>query len=190
MSLNAHKNDVKKDNLLMDSDIFGLGETWLEIGSGAQFSNFAGFFANFGRGKGVAAYSKSTLVEDPLVMSSDSCSAIKLRVSAFDIIFLYVSSSCNLENLITFLKDWINPERGTIIVGDFNIAFKEDSRINKEMKDIGFLQLVTSATHDKGNLIDHIYVNEEITSKGCSMEKNASYYSDHDIVTIFVEKQM
>ena len=73
-------------------------------------------------------------------------------------------------------------------MGDFNIAFKEDSKIDKEMKDMGFWQLVTSATHDKGNLIDHIYVNEAITSKGFSVEKNASYYSDHDIVTIFVEK--
>ena len=75
-------------------------------------------------------------------------------------------------------------------MGDFNIAFKEDSRIDKEMKDMGFLQLVTSSTHDKGNLIDHIYVNEEITRKGCFIEKKASYYSDHDIVTIFVDKQM
>ena len=73
-------------------------------------------------------------------------------------------------------------------MGDFNIAFKEDSKIDKEMKGMGFLQLVTSATHDKGNLIDHIYVNEEIIDKGCSTEKNASYYSDHDIVTIFVKK--
>ena len=190
MSLNAHKNDVEKDNYLLDSDIFGLGETWLEIGSEVQLSNFAGFFANFGRGKGVAAYSKMALVEDPSMVSSDSCSAIKLRVSEFDIIFLYVSSSCHLENLITFLKDWINPERGTIIMGDFNIPFKEDSRIDKEMKEMGFLQLVSSVTHDKGNLIDHIYVNEQITSNGCSIEKNASYYSDHDIVTIFVDKKM
>ena len=73
-------------------------------------------------------------------------------------------------------------------MGDFNIAFKEDSRIDKEMINMGFLQLVTSATHDKGNLIDHIYVNKEIKNKGCSAQKNASYYSDHDIVTVFVNK--
>ena len=73
-------------------------------------------------------------------------------------------------------------------MGDFNVPFKEDSKIDKEMKNMGFLQLVPSATHDKGNIIDHIYVNEEVRDKGCSIEKNASYYSDHDIVTLFVNK--
>ena len=36
----------------------GLGETWLEKGSEVHFDGYSGHFANVGKGKGVAAFSK------------------------------------------------------------------------------------------------------------------------------------
>ena len=52
----GHAKDVAKDNFIMDSDIFGLGETWLEEDQEVQFEGFSGYFANFGSGKGIAGY--------------------------------------------------------------------------------------------------------------------------------------
>lgn len=56
-SIQSHKRkDVEKDNIFMSSEIFSLGETWLEGDSTAIFEGFQGSFANYGRGKGVSVF--------------------------------------------------------------------------------------------------------------------------------------
>ena len=61
-SEDGHAKDVERDNVIMDADMFGLGETWLEKGSEVHFDGYSGHFANNGKGKGVAGYSKIDLV--------------------------------------------------------------------------------------------------------------------------------
>ena len=46
-SLDGHRDDVSNDQLLMRSDILGLGETWLEDDHVANFTGFDGYFATF-----------------------------------------------------------------------------------------------------------------------------------------------
>ena len=48
-SLYAHCKDVARDNIMMDSDMFCLGETWLNCQSEVLFGGFNGHFASFGR---------------------------------------------------------------------------------------------------------------------------------------------
>ena len=36
--------------------------------------------------------------------------------------------------------------------------------------------------------IDHIYTNEALEKRGFSIENSAAYYSDHDVVSIYVKK--
>ena len=86
-SLNAHKKDVEIDNVLMTSDIFSLGETHLKIGQIENFVDYNDWFANYGKGKGVCAFSKinSSLLHK---IEFSSYSAIHLRTSKFDCIFL------------------------------------------------------------------------------------------------------
>ena len=64
-SLKCHKEDVKIDNVIMESDVFSLGETWLNPGETVNFDSYTGHFANFGRGKGVAAFSKMAATKIP-----------------------------------------------------------------------------------------------------------------------------
>lgn len=75
-SLNAHLEDLKIDNEINDSDVIGLGETWLEVNKTIDFLNFAGYFANFGRGKGQAAFSKMQLSYQPEIVASSQFSAV------------------------------------------------------------------------------------------------------------------
>lgn len=53
----------------------------------------------------------------------------------------------------------------------------------------GFSQLIQKATYDDGTLIDHIYVNQVMSELGSIAEQEAAYYSDHDIVTLFIAKK-
>ena len=53
-SLIAHHEDMVNDNSINNSDMIGLGETWLEKGTSIEIENHEGHFANYGRGKGVA----------------------------------------------------------------------------------------------------------------------------------------
>ena len=47
-STDGHREDVRCDNFLMDSDMFGLAETWLEKDDKVEYDGYSGYFANFG----------------------------------------------------------------------------------------------------------------------------------------------
>ena len=52
----------------------------------------------------------------------------------------------------------------------------------------GFHQLVQNPTHERGGLIDHVYVNEPLRSMNVTVHRDCAFYSDHDIVTIYIPK--
>ena len=189
-SLYAHLQDVARDNYLMDSDVFSLGETWLHQGTEIHLNGYNGIFANYGPGKGVAAFVHNELesTKDPITMSSEFLSVVKLSHMDIDMIFVYVSKNCKQAVLEAALTQLINTCAPTIVIGDFNEHFCEKSKVSKFMKAMNFDQKITEATHDKGNTIDHLYVNNYIERKGFFIEKSAAYYSDHDILSIYVQK--
>ena len=79
----GHRKDIALDNVIMDSDMFGLAETWLEKDQEIHFDGFNGYFANFGNGKGVAGYNKLDLVSQPETVSSKTYSAIMFKGCIF-----------------------------------------------------------------------------------------------------------
>ena len=54
------------------------------------------------------------------------------------------------------------------------------------MKKNGFTQLVQKPTHERGNLLDHIYVNAVLLQKQPFSSQRSCYYSDHDIIVLHV----
>ena len=188
---NGHAEDVARDNLIMDSDMFGLGETWLEQDQKRDFDGYSGYFANFGNGKGVAGYSKLELVSQPETFSSESYSAIMLKTSQFHIIFLYLSQNYNKENLAIMLDKWIEADVPTAVIGDINEnlnKLSKSTKFEKLMKEKGFNQLIKEPTHETGSIIDHIYVNHVMASKQVFTHVDAAYYSDHDIISLCIPK--
>lgn len=183
----CHKEDIRKDNFMMSADVFSLGETHLEEGEEVHFDGYDGFFASHGKGKGVSAFSKTDCV---LVnsISTENYSAIQLRFHKFDAIFLYLSSGCNKDKILGILDEWMEIGRALLIMGDVNIDYNKEDKFVKSLEDAGFQQLIQSSTRVSGSVIDHIYINQELSSLNFSTQMEGAYYSDHDIIRLYIEK--
>ena len=188
-SLNAHCEDVRKDNFLIDSDILGLGETHQKDEEVVPLDEFFGVFANFGKGKGVAGYTKMDLQAEPCIVKSNSYSAILLKTHHFTIIFLYLSNNYDKTSVFTLLDKWIEVKTPTAVIGDVNEnILAGNSQCENFMRGKGFYQMVDQPTRHSGTLIDHIYVNDALDQIGFSTQVDACYYSDHDIISMYVTK--
>ena len=176
----------------MDSDIFGLGETWLEEDQKVHFEGFSGYFANFGSGKGIAGYSNLDLVAQPERYGSETYSAMMLKTSNFHIVFLYLSKNYDRQGLSYHLNLWIEEAVPTAVIGDINenllkMPMKE-ANFAKMMKQKGFHQLIKEPTCHTGSLIDHLYVNNAMKALNISSQTDPAYYSDHDIISLYIPK--
>ena len=183
------REDVLKDDLLLEADILGLGETWLEEDQAFYLDGYEGHFSNRGKGKGVAGFSKIKLISKAETASNKQCSAVFFKTKDFNTIFLYLSDVYNKDCLFQLLDDWIIDDIPTVVMGDINedILVKE-SKFETYMAMKGFCQLIKQPTSDKGSLIDHIYVNNLMNSKKVDVEQTPVYYSDHDVITLYISK--
>ena len=188
-SLRAHQEDVRKDNFLIDSDILGLGETNLYNDETVHFDGFKGSFGNFGKGKGVAGFAKMDLAAHPEIMSSSTASAILMKTSQFNVIFLYLSDNYDKQTVFDLLEKWIQTPAPTAVMGDINEDALDNSIFETFMRSKGFYQMVDKPTRESGKLIDHIYVNDQMDQIGFSTQVDANYYSDHDIISLYVSKR-
>ena len=188
--------NVKKDDYLMDSDLFGACEIWLHEGQTVEFDGFTGHFATKGRGKGVAAFSKIALLCQPDVMLNKKSSAIFLQTEEFDVVFMYLSQGFDKNAVKKQLLDWINQEKPTVIAGDMNWNYGKNMIMDTFFKyKLQCEQLIQKATHHEGKILDHLYVNramsEVIKTSNSSQDAHAmtsAYYTDHDIISLFVPK--
>ena len=187
-SLKAHYQDVCNDNAINNSDIFGLAETWLDENESIHFEGFSSYFANFGKGKGQAGFTKVDLCCEPEIVSSKSCSAILLKTPEFHLVFLYLSQNYEKDFVFRLMTNWINVYVPTVVMGDVNENCLQNSKFENFMQVKGFHQLIQSPTHEEGAILDHLYVNEEMRKKGVFSEKTCCYYSDHDIISLYVKK--
>ena len=99
------------------------------------------------------------------------------------------SESTQMEEFTHQVLDNVDLKKPTIILGDINIdLFKHENNVfSRELKNLGFVQLVKQATHLSGGLLDHIYV--YIPLGGCCQlfKVHPLYYSDHDAVCCILE---
>ena len=165
-SADGHREDAKSDNFLMDADVFGLGETWLEKDKKVDFKGYHAYYANFGNGKGVAGYIELDLISQPKSISSETYSAIFLRVNDFIIIYIYLSNKYKRKALFQLLDKWIEEDVPTAVMGDINesLGKGKKSPFFRKMSSMGFQQLINEPTCETGSIIDHVYVMELILS--------------------------
>ena len=185
-SADGHREDVRHDNFLMDADMFGLGETWLEKDDKVDFEGYLGYYASFGNGKGVAGYTKLNLISPPKTISSETYSAVFLRTNDFIIIFVYLSHNYKRKELFQLLDTWISEDVPTALIGDVNESLHKP--FYKKMQSIGFEHLINVPTCETGSIIDNIFVNNAMKAKNVSTDVDATYYSDHDIVSLYIPK--
>ena len=188
-SLRCHLKNVMKDSFLMASDVLSLGETWLDPGDCVSLDGFCeSTFANHGRGKGLATFTKLPFSNEATVKVLDTLSLIKISFKEVDILSLYVSGNNDQAQLCTILEQLIDHERPTVVMGDMNINYLEKSALKGFMEEMGFSQLVQNSTFDSGSLIDHMYINQKMAQKNIVFKQHSVYYSDHDIISVLIRK--
>ena len=184
------KDDVETDDVLLSSDIFGIGETCLEDNNDVQYDGFNAIFANVRNGQGSAVYVKNDFEFYPETFCDNNISAIFLSLSNIDLIFLYLSKQYSWNILRPVLEKWINKERKVAILGDMNWQYDcENPEMKKYLEQtLDFKQIINVPTHDQGYTIDHIYINEKLVEEKATFTTEAVYYSDHDIIQLKVPK--
>ena len=158
-SLRKHIEDVRSDNVLLQSDIICLHETWLEKGEEETglfaLDGYTGYFTRQGQGKGMAIYIKDGKKIDIQSITTPSLQMTKLSCSdTLDIIAIYRSQDESFVSVETHLQIMVDPEKNTLIVGDFNFCYlQKTNAIFKSLKAGGFKQLVVNPTHISGGML-------------------------------------
>ena len=181
------------ENQNMSSHIICLQETWLFPGcelASLEMKNMnlaVNSVGPDGRGKGIAAYLGRNYKENLNVTKKDfQMSSYLSQIDKTYVINIYRSSNADDDSFIDKLELLMNyhcdADYDTIICGDFNICVKseKDHNICQYMRKKGFKQLVSNPTHDRGRVLDHIYVKGFIANM--SVVHHSTTGSDHDML--------
>ena len=193
-SLKKHFVDVERIVQAMASlpSAICLQETWLNEGDDVDrfhLQDLKLIVNSKGRGRGVATYFDDTFdVTDSV--NTDICQITKISSNDIDVINVYRSKECNVEEFKLMIFKMIDKDmfRNVLICGDVNVHFKDgtsNSFVRKIIDEYKFEQLVLDATHNGGNTLDHVYVSPALQGR-VTVEKACIYYSDHDLLTIKV----
>ena len=93
-SLKKHFDDISSDNILLNSDLIALQETWLEVGENLEHLNIDDYklhAVSCGRGKGLAIYYKDSLFTHIEDLADERLQISKFQSTHCDIIALYRS---------------------------------------------------------------------------------------------------
>ena len=183
-SLQKHYPEVVKMLETLKPSVLCLQETWIPHSStGYTIPGYKAHFNSVGRGKGIATYFKENFSHRSDI-TEDDCQITAISSKDFDVLNVYRSSSC--PDISSLLPSVIT-EGPSIVCGDFNIDLRKNGsqhrRIISSMRSLGFEQLVEGSTHDKGGLLDHVYVSEDLKSR-IIIEKKCVSFSDHDMISI------
>ena len=83
----------------------------------------------------------------------------------------------------------IDLDRPTIILGDINLDLLKKCHhpMLQYLESQGFIQLVKSATHQQGGLLDPVFTSHHFKKHKVVIEQNCVYYSDHDLIIIRIK---
>ena len=189
-SLNIHSlrdkmEDIKADPILKIADMVILSETWLQTNTSPddpslQLEGFCLHLNSGGRGKGLAIYYKEDMFTPTQDIQEDNLSVSLIQGQDLSVVGVY--RSAENQTLAGDLKETIPLVGRCIVTGDFNICSTRnpDHRVFQELKNLGFRQMVTEATHVSGSKIDHVWLRD----LGCESDVKvySPYYTskDHD----------
>ena len=197
-SLNAHLADVLADPTLLESDVLCLQETWCRRSDAIPvIPGYTCYLAGEGKGKGVATFVKSHLVERKKLLrvekigNEEFIHGLKLYFLDMHIINVYQppnpSSQGHLNESVQILRRSIDPHQQTMICGDFNFNHLKEPghKIGAALKSLGFRQIVMQPTTIYGSCLDHVYLRSNFLHK---YKLYYPYYSDHECVCVMLKK--
>ena len=183
-----HLKDLLVDPKLKIADIIALQETSLT--QDHDIPHFDGYtlqVAGRGRGKGVATLQKDGGNWEEIGKFESRIQILKCTSQKLDIINVYRSDDKSLIESAHLLNEFINPEKSTLIIGDFNVCARRNrnNEITKSLENLGFQQMIKDSTHIQGNVIDHVYW-KDVDGKWeyPIIEHYCPYFTDHDALLI------
>ena len=186
LSLRKHFLDLEKRFQTKSIDCLCLQETWLHETSDAvqyQIRDMIPHLNSVGLGRGIATYNSEDFHLRGEFICEQSCQLLKVRSDNIDIINVYRSQDCSIKLFKDKIQYVIDPLMPTIITGDTNIDISRESgqQFLEFMNNLGFTQLVKFPTHDKGGLLDHVFVTEDLLER---VSVSDTDFSDHQLITI------
>ena len=188
-SLRKHLSELRRKFENSSIDCLCLQETWLPDYDDAtlyKIKEMVPHLNSVGPGRGIATYcDEEEFVLTGEFICEEDCQLIKVRCDKFDIINVYRSQSCKVfKEKVKYVVDSARP---TILCGDTNIDISRDNGQSflDFMKNLGLTQLVQNPTHQRGGLLDHVYVTNDLFEK-VTVKQTGVFFSDHDLITIKV----
>ena len=117
---------------------------------------FRAHFTCIGPGKGIALYVKDKTASHSYHYNSEPNIQLgKISLDDMDIITIYRSQEEPLFRAARFLKEFIDFEKTTLVIGDFNICPKRkpNNEVTSFLSRQKFNQLVTLPTHMAGGIV-------------------------------------
>jgi hypothetical protein len=187
-SLSKHFLDICHDMYASKSNHICLVETWLDplmiTDQDFQMATRNFEHASSGKWKGCATFSSTSR------KSIHSGAVVKEKYQMLSIIdqdvqlvIVYISKNCSFDELVLDLGKMLKPGKKHVVTGDFNFDMEDKNALTKYFENLEFVQLVNSATHDGGRVIDQCYVPLDIADK-VIVKQYSPYYSDHDALCI------
>ena len=194
-----HYIDVKNSELVKMSDLILLGEGWL-----TETDNETSYILpNYnkpkcvvaGRGKGLVTYYNNNFkhIQDT---NKENCQMTLLESDLVNVISVYRSKEAPLfDTLSDIIKLWnlVDKHKPCIVGGDFNICADQDNTLTSGLETLGFKQQIKQATHEQGNIIDHLYYRSHTLAYADSdkfvkpeISLQSVYWSDHDAITVMI----
>ena len=190
-SATKHFKDFITASKVKEAKVLCIQESWLdplaenefEIPGWNQHNNSAG------RGKGIITCFKSGFEFERDVTQS-RYQMTKITSGSIDIINVYRSSDAETTSFLQDLCGLIDSWNHTLVLGDFNICYNSQSShlLFSTLNSLGFRQLVKSATHKDGRLIDHVFFHCPDNNVYYEVQQQAQYYTDHDLIKVIQGK--
>ena len=194
-SLRKHLTDLWLDPVLQKSDIVCVQETWLEEHESEDDryipEGFKGLFCCQGRGKGIAIFVRSDIFgsnSSGTSLAKPNLQMMKLITPTLDIINVYRSKPEPLSEVRRYLESVVEPRKPTVVLGDFNFCYMKEKNCLTEWLE-GF-QVVFSATHIDGGLLDHVYLLLPDETADVLIGQYDNYFTDHDTIALLLPAEM
>ena len=180
-SLAAHGEDLQRDEIVLQSDMILLTETWLA--NNQEREDFGRDFkireyASRGRGKGTALFCREA--EGTWNYSTNNFQLVVASRRNIVVWTIYLTHEGNRHEAWKMLLELyqVTPKQPTIIVGDFNCDPENENEFFEELAMAGYRQRVKIPTHIKGRTLDHLYVQGRWNSR-VEILFHYLYYTDH-----------
>ena len=192
--MGKHYQDLKSDDVILQSDIIFLNETWQESDEDNQDLDIPDYklvLNSKGKGKGIAAYFKQDIFHHDSDIKDDKMQLSKFTSSTLDIIAIYRSQGGNYGDLNRYIEMMDSKGKPLLVIGDMNFCFLT-SGMNQTKHFLGskqFTQIINEPTHIEGHLLDQAYLRDCKGTLKWTVELQSKYFTDHKALAIIIKEK-